>query len=342
MGKFMRVFLTAAVIAGSWIGSAEAARTKTVRGMGFVRGRKRFVLRNKFAGFVSQVRVYSQTPVKQGDVIIEYDDLDVRTTIEKLEHAVAEQKKAVERAEIDLALKRLDPLPSEYRKTRWKLSAAKKRLERHSHELDVYRRLFRSKGISELALREKEQEVKDAEAEVRGYIEDLEKLKGGLADIYIQDAERALEAAKLKLKHLERELELAKAQLKYYRIVAPFDGICITNSDTLHCYNAAGTEAVEVHCVIPDKVCPTGKYVYAYFNEDDLVYVLEGVKCRFRSNQYDCDRQGFAELLPFQVKKQRYSYGDKVLHLVKFRVMSETVPLRIDSTGFVEIEVPNR
>ena len=342
MGKFMRVFLTAAVIAGAWFGSAEAASTRIVRGMGFVRGRKRFVLRNKFAGFVSRVHIYSQTPVKKGDVIIEYDDLDIRTTIEKLEHAVAEQRNAVERAEIALALKRLDPLPSEYRKTRWKLTAAQKRLERHSHELDVYRRLFRTKGISELTLREKEQEVKDAEAEVRGYVEDLERLKKGLAGIYIREAETALEAAKLRLRHLERELELARAQLKYYRIVAPFDGICITNSDTLHCYNAAGTEAVEIHCVIPDQICPTGKYVYAYFNEDDLVYVREGARCRFRSNQYDCDRQGFAELVPFQVKKQRYSYGDKVLHLVKFRVMSETVPLRIDSTGFVEIEVPKR
>jgi len=322
--------------------AADESQTQIVRGMGFVRGRKRVVLRNKFAGFVSKVNVYSQTQVKKGDVIIEYDDLDARTAVEKLENSISEQKKTLELKQIELELKKLDPLPSEYRKTQWKLAAAKKRLERHSHELDVYKRLHNSKSISELQLREKEQEVKDAEAELKGYADDLEKLQGGMASTFVQEAEKSVEAAKLKLANLERELDLAKEQLKYYKIVAPYDGICITNSDTQYSYNSAGTEAVEINAIIADDICPTGKYVYAYFEEDDLCYVLEGVKCRFRSNQYDCDAKGFAELLPFQVKKQRYSYGDKVLHLVKFRVMKETVPLRIDSTGFVEIEVPDK
>lgn len=326
--------------AGGAAAENAAPATRIVRGMGFVRGRKQAVLRNKFAGFVTKVNIYSQTVVRPGDVIIEYDDLDGRTSVEKLEHAVAEQKQTLELKKIELELKKLDPLPSEYRKSQWKLSAAKKRLERHSHELDVYKRLYKSKSISELALREKAQEVKDAEADVRGYADDLGKLKGGLAEIYIKEAEKAVEAAQVKLRDLERELELAKEQLKYYKIVSPYNGVCITNSDTVHAYNAVGTEAVEIHRIIPDEICPTGKYVYAYFDEADLPFVRENVTCRFRSNQYDCDRLGFAELLPFQVKKQRYSYGDKVLHLVKFRVMKETEALRIDSTGFVEIEVP--
>ena len=342
MNGFSKVLLALAVFAGAWSVNDAAADVKTVRGMGFVRGRKRAVLRNKFAGFVTRVHIYSQTVVKPGDVIIEYDDLDARTAVAKLENSVAEQKKTVEIKEIELKLKKLDPLPSDYRKTKFKLSAAKKRLERHAHELEVYRRLYKTKGVSELALREKEQEVKDAEEDVRGYTDDLEKLKGGLKEACIEEAEKAVEAAKLKLRDLERELALAKEQLKYYKIVSPYHGVCITNSDTELAYNSAGTEAVEIHRIVKDDICPTGKYVYAYFDEADLVYVREFVKCRFRSNQYDCEAKGFAELLPFQVKKQRYSYGDKVLHLVKFRVMKETEPLRIDSTGFVEIEVPDK
>ena len=341
MKKMFKVLVLAAVCAGAW-SVGNAAETETVRGMGYVRGRKRVILRNKFAGFVTKVHVYSQTKVKPGDVIIEYDDLDARTAVAKLENSVAEQKKTLETKEIELKLKKLDPLPSEYRKTQFKLSAAKKRLERHAHELDVYRRLYKTKGVSELALREKEQEVKDAESDLRGYSEDLEKLKGGLKDICIEEAEKTVEAAKVKLQDLERELALAKEQLKYYKIVSPYEGVCITNSDTELAYDSAGTEAVEIHRIVKDDVCPTGKYVYAYFDEEDLVYVKEFVPCRFRSNQYDCEKKGFAELLPFQIKKQKYSYGDKVLHLVKFRVMKEPVELRIDSTGFVEIEVPDK
>lgn len=348
MNKAMKFFLAAAVCAGAWSAEAKPAETakseekQTVRGMGYVRGRKRVILRNKYAGFVSEVRIYSQTKVKKGDVIIEYDDLELRNTIAKLENSIAEQKKTLEIKELELSLKRLDPLPSDYRKTQWKLAAARKRHERVAHELDVYRRLFKTKGVSELSLREKEQELKDAEADVRGYTEDREKLKSGLADIYIREAEAAVDAAKIKIRNLERELELAREQLKYYKIASPYDGICITNSDTQYAWDAAGTEAVEIHRIVKDDVCPTGKYVYAYFDEEDLVYVKEFVPCRFRSNQYDCEKQGFAELLPFQIKKQKYSYGDKVLHLVKFRVMKEPVELRIDSTGFVEIEVPDK
>lgn len=314
-------------------GAKAAGRPRIVRGNGFVRGRSRTVLRNKFAGFVSKVHFYSQARVKAGDVILEYDDLDARTAVEKLEHAVAEQKKTLEAKRIELALKKLDPLPSEYRKTQWKLDAAKKRLERHNHELEVYKRLYHSKSISELTLREKAQEVKDAEADLLGYSNDLDKLKSGLAEVCVRQAECAVEAAELRLRDLERELELQREQLKYYKIVAPYDGVCITNSDTMHAWNAAGTEAAEVNR--DDR-----KLVYAYFDEADLPYVVEGVPCRFRSNQYDCDAKGFATLIPYQVKKQRYSYGGKVLHLVKFRVEKEPVPLRIDSTGNVEIEVP--
>ena len=216
-----------------------ASEKRIVRGMGFVRGRRKVVLRNKFAGFVTKVNFYSQAVVKPGDVIIEYDDLDGRTAVEKLENSVAEQKKNLELKEIELELKKLDPLPSEYRKTLWKLSAAKKRLERHSHELDVYKKLHQSKSISELRLREKEQEVKDAEAELKGYSDDLEKLQGGMAGTYVQEAEKEVEAAKVRLANLERELELAREQLKYYKIVSPYEGICITNSDTVYAYNAA-------------------------------------------------------------------------------------------------------
>ena len=323
-------------------GAVVRSEQKVVRGVGFVRGPTRRVPRNKFAMFATKVHIRNQSKVKKGDVIFEYDDLDLRTSIAKLENSIAEQKNVVAAKKTALELTKLDPLPSEYRKTQWKLAAAKKRLERHSHELEVYKRLFRNQSISELSLREKAQEVKDAEADLLGYSDDLDKLKNGLANIYIQQAERAVEAARIKLADLERELELLREQAKYYKIVAPYDGVCITNSDVVHAYNAAGTEAVEINRVTPNEQFPCGKRVYAYFDEDDLPYVTEGVPCRFRSNQYDCDKKGFATLVPYQVKKQRTSYGDKVLHLVKFRVMKETVPLRIDSTGTVEVIVPEK
>ena len=120
--------------------------------------------------------------------------------------------------------------------------------------------------------------------------------------------------------------------MKYYRLVAPADGLCITNSDSLFGYYSAGTEAVEIH--VDDR-----KLVYAYFDESAFPYIVEGKPCRFRSNTYDSDEKGFATVVPYQVKKDRNSYGNMTLHLVKFRVVKEPVPLRIDSMGSVEIEM---
>ena len=305
---------------------------KVVRGFGYVRGRTKYVLRNKFAGYITKINHYSQARVKKGEVIIEYDDLDIRTAIAKLENSVAEQKKTVELKKIDLELKKLDPLPSEYRNTKWKIVAAQKRLERYSHELEVYRRLFENKSISELKLREKAQSVKDAETDLQAYNNDFAKLASGLGKTCIEQAENDLAAAETKLRDLERELELTKEQRKYYRLVAPSDGLCITNSDSLYGYYAAGTEAVEIH--VDDR-----KLVYAYFDEAAFTHIVEGKPCRFRSNTYDSDKKGFATVVPYQVKKDKNSYGNLTLHLVKFRVVKEPVPLRIDSMGSVEIEI---
>lgn len=305
---------------------------KVVRGVGYVRGPTRRVPRNKFAAFATKVHIRNQAKVKKGDVIFEYDDLDLRTAIAKLENSIAEQKETVTAKKTALELTRLDPLPSAYRNTQWKIDAAKKRLERVSHELEVYKRLYRSKGISELALREKAQALKDAEADLLSYNDDLAKVNGGLAGIYIRRAECELAAAELKLANLERELELVREQRKYYRMIATIDGTCATNSDTVPRYDPVATEIAAVHR--DDR-----KLVYAYFEVQDLHHIIEGKPMRFRSNTYDCEKHGFATIVPFKATKWKSSYGNRMLYLVEFRVTKEPVPLRMDSTGTAELFV---
>ena len=313
-------------------GTVVQSEQKVIRGVGFVRGPTRRVPRNKFAMFATKVHIRNQSKVKTGDVIFEYDDLDLRTNIAKLENSIAEQQNVVAAKQTALELTKLDPLPSAYRNTEWKIAAAKKRLERLTHELEVYKRLYRSKGISELALREKAQSVKDAEADVLSYTDDLAKVKRGLADIYIRRAECELAAAELKLKNLERELELVREQRKYYRMVATIDGTLVTNSDTVPRFDPVATEIAAVHR-------DTRKDVYVYFDVNDIHHVLEGKPLRFRSNTYDCDKQGFATIVPYKVTKWKSSWGDRMLYLVECKVTKEPVPLRLESTGVAELFV---
>lgn len=302
-----------------------------IYGIGYVRGGKRVVLKNKVAGFVSKVNCLSQARVKKGDVILEYDDLDLRTQIENLKNTIAEQEKLLELKTLALDLKLLDPLPSDYRNLQSKQMAAKERLRRLEHELSVYSRLYRSKIVSELALREKTQACKDSEAEVQSYSNDMDVLNRGLGKLYITIAEKEVEEARLKLENRRRELQLLEEQRKYYRITAPFDGICITNSDTVHGYNPVNTEAASIHS-------DNRKLVYAYFDERDVGWIVEGRPCRFRSSQYDPEKTGYFTVTPYEVKKDRTAYGDRCFFLVKFTVDKEPEPLRIESTGRVEIE----
>lgn len=306
---------------------------RIIRGCGFVRGIGQVTLRNKYAGFVSKVNFFSQDRVKKGDVILEYDDLDLRQEIETLSNQVLELTESVALKKLELQRTRLDPLPSDYRNARWKLNAARVRKERLEHELNVFNRLYRSRSVSDLSRLEKFQEFKDSEAELESCTRDLEVLNRGLGELYIFIAERELKNVEQELANRKRELALLQEKRKYYRIVAPFDGLCITNSDTVNGYNAAGTDAAVVHC-------DRSKLVYAYFEERDVGFIVENRPCRFRSNQYDPEQEGYATVVPYEVTKERYSYGDRSLFLVKCRVTKEPKPLRIHSTGQVEIVVP--
>ena len=134
----------------------------------------------------------------------------------------------------------------------------------------------------------------------------------------------------MKLANLRKELALQEEQLQYYKITAPIDGVCITNSDTVGGYDAVGTSAAVVHR-------DTSKLIYAYFDERDIKYVVEGKPCRFVSNQYGKTVE--FEVMPYEVKRTFYSYGDRLMMYAKFRLTKEPEPLRIESIGSVEIDV---
>lgn len=295
-----------------------------------------WVLKNKYPSYVSKVYHYKYEKVKAGTVIIEYDDFDIRTKINAKKNAINEQRRIVEQREAELRLTIINPLPSDYRNVSYKQMAAKEKLKRLKHELGVYTKLHGNKIISDLAYREKAQDLKDAEADVESYAHDLAVLKQGLADIYIDIADKKLAVEKEKLAALESDLASLEEEKSYYQIVAQHDGICYTNSDTVGSWNSANTSAVEIHSDGPKKK------VICYIDERDLAYLVEGKQYRFRSSQYDCDKLGFAKVTPYNIDKSHSSYGDRSLYLVKCYLDESPQELRINSTGYLEIDIPDK
>lgn len=236
----------------------------------------------------------------------------------------------LERKKLNLVLTKLDPLPSEFRNLNLKRKIAQENLERSAHEFSVYQRLHGSKIVTDLAFREKQEAYRNSQAEVKKMDNDMKILQKGLADYNVKSAENDVAEAETKLKNLQDELELLKEECKYYVIRAPFDGYCITNSDTVNGYDAVGAAVAEVHR--DDR-----KLLYAYCPERYIQYIREGQTCRFVSNQYPDDRQGF-EMKCFEIKKNRYMYGDESYFLVKCRLVKEPNPLRIGSIGMLLVE----
>ena len=68
--------------------------------------------------------------------------------------------------------------------------------------------------------------------------------------------------------------------------------------------------------------------------------MTENKTYRFRTTQFDCNKKGFPLIRPFEVQKERSSAGDRSLYLVKCRLISTPIPLRINATGQMEIDIP--
>lgn len=308
----------------------ENKKARMIYGQGYVRGIGQITLKNKYAGFVSKVHFYSQALVKKGDVILEYDDYDLRVKLQKAKNDIIELEKGLNRKKLELEIKKIDPLPSDYRNIMWKEFAAEQLQKRLFHENKVYKELYLQRCISELDYLRKEEEYKSAEADFKKIIQDKKRVSSGLDKMHIATVEKDIEILELEIANRKAELKLLEEEKKYYKIVAPFDGLCITNSDSVHGYDPAGTSAAVVHRI-------KKRIIYAYFEEADVGYIREnGMKARFRSNQYGL-KYGYFPVTPYEVKKSRSSYGDKCFFLVKFRIDHEHHPLRIDSTGRVEI-----
>ncbi len=328
----MKKVVFAFLLAGLMWQNLDAAEKKFVSVVGYVRGRGRTTLKNKYSGYVTKVHHYSQARVKKGDVILEYDDWDLRSKINKKQCEIEKQRQTIALKEIALQMTELNPLPSEWRNLAWKYQAAAASVKRFNHELAVYRKLYSNKAISDLALREKSETQADREAELASLSSDMKIVGKGLADLYIKRAKLELQEAKATLNVMLAELSSLEEERKYYKIVAPHDGLCITDTDTINGYYTAGTTSVLIHK-------DNRKRIYAMIRVEDLPYAKENTVYRFRSNQYGYDSDLVFEARLYKIDRTRKEYGDGSYFQCKFDVITEPQPLRIDSIGTIEMPI---
>ena len=306
-------------------------KKKVITGYGYIRGYSATTLRNKYAAYVKKVYFYSDAKVKKGDCILEYDDFDLRKKIITAENSIANVKRELEYLQTQLELTLLDPLPSDYRHVTLKTRRAKELLDRSEREYLAYKTLYASKSVSELDMRSKKQAYEDAHAAYEIAVADQAKVKKGLRELRIKQAQQDVEACKTKLAGLEKELQILNEERKFYKIISPYDGIIVTNSDTVYAWNNAAVSAAVIHKI------HKGYYIYSYFEEKDIVHIPDGTPGKFYSTD---DGQSY-DLKSFEVSSSRTAVGEKVYHLVKFRVLSPVGKrVSMEGNGIITVEVP--
>ena len=212
-----------------------------IKGYGYFRASSSTTLYNKYAGYVKKVYFYTNQRVKAGDVILEYDDFDLRKEITTVENNIANTKEELKQSELKLKRIKLDPLPSDYRNASQKTLRAKELMDRARNEWRAFDRLYKSKSVSELDLRSKRQAFLDSQAAYQIALADESKVNCGLSQLYISEATEAVKSIKVKLEGLEKTLAILQEQRKYYKITTPYTGIIQTNSDTVHSWNSAAS-----------------------------------------------------------------------------------------------------
>ena len=308
--------------------SSSETKKRVVRAQGYLRGASMVTIKNKYPGYVSKVHKYSHAPVKKGDIILEYNDFDVRRKIDTVKRELAVLKAELRERTLQAKLVEIDPLPSGYRNNNWKISKAKELMGRTENEYLVYRKLNSSKSVSDLDMRSKKQAFFDARAEYGSLVQDQEIISRGLAACYIDIAAQNVKIIQEKIAAKETELANVLEEQSYYKLRAVRDGVIITNSDTVDAWNNAGTSAAVVHSV-------NKTLVYSYFNENDALYIREKAPARFVSNQT-------GDVIPlevFEVKRSRSSHAEGTMVFVKFHVRGDVKHLRHESTGAIEVDI---
>ena len=325
--KQTEVIIKEIVVEKPYIPPKEEPKKRMIRAFGYVRGSSAWTIKNKYAGYVTKVNFYSQQLVKKGDVILEYDNKTWRDSMEAKQNEVKNLEQELALKQLQLELKKLDPIPSNYRNIQWKMTAAKEKLDKLKNEMDVYNSLHSDSIISHLTYREKAEEFTSSKAEYESALNDWEVVKNGLGKLYVSIAGQEVETVRTKLEGKKRELALLEEEGKHYKVVAEHDGICVNNYDTVGGYLPALSSAAAVHT--------HKKLVYCYMPEKDMHHVIPNKIYTFRSLQH-ADQKYEVKLYDID---GRTVYGDTSYFLLKGILQNEPKKLEINSQGWIEMEV---
>jgi len=217
------------------------------------------IIAPKVSGYIAQVLVGDNQPVKAGQVLAEIDDRDFRTALNQAKADVAASEAAVRNLNAQIELQ--EPLIQQQAA---EVDAATANLKFAQEERTRYDELMKS-GSGTI------QRAQQTDAALRALTAQLQQSKAGLVaankKVEILSTERAKAIAQLdRARAVE---EQAALNLSYTQIAAPVDGTVGARSLRVGQFVQAGTQLMAV-------VPLNAVYVVANFKETQLTHVRNG------------------------------------------------------------------
>ena len=231
------------------------------------------IIAPKVSGYISEVLVADNEPVKAGQVLARIDDRDFKTALKQAHADVAAAEASVRNLNAQIQLQ--EPLIQQQAA---EVDAAEANLKFAEQERSRYDELMKS-GSGTV------QRAQQTDAALRAQTAQLQQGKAGLIaankKIEVLDTERAKAVAQLD--HARAVEQQAALNLSYTQITAPVDGTVGARTLRVGQYVQAGTQLM---AVVPlDAV-----YVVANFKETQLTHVRNGQPVEVRIDSFSATR----------------------------------------------------
>ena len=231
------------------------------------------IIAPKVSGYISEVLVADNEPVKAGQVLARIDDRDFKTALKQAHADVAAAEASVRNLNAQIELQ--EPLIQQQAA---EVDAAEANLKFAEQERSRYDELMKS-GSGTV------QRAQQTDAALRAQTAQLQQGRAGLIaankKIEVLDTERAKAVAQLD--HARAVEQQAALNLSYTQITAPVDGTVGARTLRVGQYVQAGTQLM---AVVPlDAV-----YVVANFKETQLTHVRNGQPVEVRIDSFSATR----------------------------------------------------
>jgi membrane fusion protein (multidrug efflux system) len=225
------------------------------------------VMAPKVAGFITQIAVTDNQPVRRGDLLIKLDDRDYRAALARAEALVAGQQATL--ANLD-AMRRLQD--AVIRQAQAGIAAADAEIVRARDDRSRFEILSRTAAASIQSFQKADADHKQALA---GGDKARAALDAAQQQLLVIDTQKQQTRAALDAAIADRDT--ARLNLGYTELRAPFDGVVGDRSARVGAYAAVGAQLLAL-------VPASGLWVDANFKENQLAKMQAGEPATIRAD----------------------------------------------------------